>query len=361
MRPIIYYVTAHGYGHSVRTCDIVRKLHEIDPEIPVILRTVVDDNFFRSRLKPNNYSLSPASFDLGLLQKDCIRADIPATLEQLESFLQRREELTEGEAVWLKEKNAGLIIADIPAIPIAAAKRTGIHATAIANFSWDWIYSEFITRDHRWQRIVDTFATDYAKTDILLRLPFSGPMKAFPRQCDVGLLSVPGTNQRAAIAKRTGADSAKKWILIAFSKLEWEKDAPAKIAALRDYEFITLFPFHRKQSNIHHITHDIIAFDDLVASVDGVLSKPGYGIVSDCIANSTPLAHVERTDFLEYAVLVQNIKRYLKNTRLTMEELYSGNIRTAIDSLWDQPEPPDTMPCGGARQAIKHILRLYTR
>ena len=35
-------------------------------------------------------------------------------------------------------------------------------------------------------------------------------------------------------------------------------------------------------------------YEDLVAAVDVVLTKPGYGIVSECVANDTALLYTSR-------------------------------------------------------------------
>ena len=36
------------------------------------------------------------------------------------------------------------------------------------------------------------------------------------------------------------------------------------------------------------------AYADVAASVDAVISKPGYGTVTECIANSVPFIYVPR-------------------------------------------------------------------
>ena len=41
-------------------------------------------------------------------------------------------------------------------------------------------------------------------------------------------------------------------------------------------------------------------YEDLVRAVDVVVTKPGYGIISECIANDTALLYTSRGDFREY-------------------------------------------------------------
>ena len=35
--PLIYYVSTHGYGHGVRSADIIRALNRLRPELPIVV------------------------------------------------------------------------------------------------------------------------------------------------------------------------------------------------------------------------------------------------------------------------------------------------------------------------------------
>ena len=59
------------------------------------------------------------------------------------------------ERAFLEECEAALVVADIPGLPLRAAKDTGRSALAVANFSWDWIYRPFIGQDSAWSRHVE--------------------------------------------------------------------------------------------------------------------------------------------------------------------------------------------------------------
>ena len=45
---------------------------------------------------------------------------------------------------------------------------------------------------------------------------------------------------------------------------------------------------------------------------DVVVTKPGYGIISEAIANDAALLYTSRGDFVEYNVLVREMSRYLR-------------------------------------------------
>ncbi len=356
MKKLAYYITAHGYGHGTRSCDIINALHSVAPKIPIVVKTDLPLAFMQSRLPPAIRMVGGA-FDTGLAQKDSIRVDLEASLHAVKKLYSHEQDLIAQEVDFMNRENIGIVVADIPAIPLEAARRANVPAIATGNFGWDWIYSDFVQHDPRWQTYVEKFRNVYRETDLLLRQPFAEPMSAFPNQIDLPLLAKPGTDRREHIAKSTGADSAKKWVLLSFTTLNLDTRALEKITKPNDYEFFSVDPLEWKGSGIHCIDRATISFTDALASVDIVVTKPGFGIVSECIANDKPMIYADRENFLEYPVLVEGIERYCRNAFIPAAELYSGNLAPALAAIETAPPPSETMPNGGAEIAAHAILK----
>ena len=81
-------------------------------------------------------------------------------------------------------------------------------------------------------------------------------------------------------------------------------------------------------------------YEDLVRAVDVVVTKPGYGIISECIANDTALLYTSRGDFREYQVLVDAMPEFLRCTFIDHADLFSGHWKPHLDALLAQPDPP---------------------
>ena len=96
-----------------------------------------------------------------------------------------------------------------------------------------------------------------------------------------------------------------------------------------------------------------VPFADVLASVDAVVSKPGFGIVSECVVNRKPLLYVDRPDFPEARILVEAIRKYLKQQEIPPARLYRGELGDFLESLWDQPEPTMTMASGAGSPRAK--------
>ena len=355
---IAYYISAHGYGHGVRSCAIIRAINRLYPHFHVDVVTGLPAGILSNLISRKQNSVRDRSFDIGMVQKDSIRVDVSSTLGRLEQLYSKGDDLIAGEVSYLKEKNIALTVVDIPALPLEAAAIAGVPRVAVGNFGWDWIYSSFLDQDARWKPFVDRISNAYAKADLLLRLPFSEDMSAFPEIEDIPLVASPGTSRREEISKRLNCDAGKKWILISFTTLDWSAEALDSVEDIKEYEFITVHPLYWDRSNIHAVPGEMMPFADIVASVDAVLSKPGFGILSECIVNRKPLIYSDRSDFAEYSILEPSIKKYLKNIHIPVNTLYSGDLKPSLDRIWDQPEALAVIPHGGDVIAAQRIAQM---
>jgi hypothetical protein len=89
--------------------------------------------------------------------------------------------------------------------------------------------------------------------------------------------------------------------------------------------------------------------------VDAVISKPGFGILSDCMVNRAPLIYAERENFLEYPILEAAIRKYLQHAHIPAEQLYRGDLQESLDRIGKCPEPESHPEQGGDRISADRI------
>ena len=354
---IAYYISAHGYGHGVRSCDVIRAMNRLYPGIGVTVVTDLPVSFLKNRIPSGRTSYHSGAFDVGMVQLDSIRVHVGATLERLEALYAQKDELVARECAFLKEQGIGAVVSDIPAIPIEAAKAAGIPAIAAGNLCWDWIYSIFVGQDPRWEKYVQEFRSGYGKADMLLRYPFHGDMSAFPNPVDIPVLATPGRSRRDDIQAITGCSPSKKWVLLSFTTLDWDEQALRTVEQCSDCEFFTIKPLEWRRKNIYPIDREILPFSDVLASVDAVITKPGFGVISECLVNRKPMIYADRSDFVEYEVLVRAIQRYLKHLHIPSERLYAGDLKDYVDRVWSCPEPREHLAAGGDEVAAARIMQ----
>ncbi len=121
MKKIAYYITAHGYGHGTRSCDILNALRSAAPDVPIMVKTDLPVDFMRNRI-PETIGIRPGAFDIGLIQKDSIQVDLEASLETIQALYEHEEDLIRQEMEFIQKEDIGVIVADVPAIPLDAAR-----------------------------------------------------------------------------------------------------------------------------------------------------------------------------------------------------------------------------------------------
>src|SRR5262249_48594696 len=90
-----------------------------------------------------------------------------------------------------------------------------------------------------------------------------------------------------------------------------------------------------------------VRYEDLVGAADAVLTKPGYGIVAECIATRPPIIYTSRGRFAEYEVLVAGIDAHLATAFIDPADLRAGRWQPALERAWSMPMPP-SVPIDGA-------------
>ena len=109
------------------------------------------------------------------------------------------------------------------------------------------------------------------------------------------------------------------------------------------------------------LSHDALLagglrYEDLVAAADVVVSKPGYGIVSECAANDTALLYTSRDGFVEHDVMVREMPRMLRCRHILPDDLMAGRWSADVGALLDEPGLAMPPACNGAEVAAEEIL-----
>ena len=352
---IAVYLTPHGNGHAVRMCDIVRALRRQHPHLRIVLVARHPADFLRSRLGDVTVEIRADAFDTGMVQLDSVRSDPEASLAAALDLLATWPARVRSEAEWIERERISAVVCDIPAIPLEAARRVGRPALAAGNFSWNWIYEHAAQRDPRWRPVAAAFRRAYGLADLLIRLPFHEPMDAFPVRQDVGLVASPGRPCRPKLAAATGAALDSTWVLLSFSSLAWSPEALSRAAASPGIEWFTVRPLEWNVPQFHAVDRRRFPFADVLASCDVVLTKTGFGIVSECIVNQKPMVYVHRAEWPESALLVEGIRRFARGVELPADRLYAGDLTPAVAAALRAPPPADALPTDGAERAADLI------
>ncbi|MBW2722425.1 MAG: hypothetical protein JRC67_09450 [Deltaproteobacteria bacterium] len=355
-RRLAYYITPHGFGHAIRSIEVIRHLLVLAPALEIVIVSTIPE-FLVDQSLGDSVSIRRKQLDIGLVQRDSIQFDLRATLDQLQSLHDHRDALVADEIHFLNAQEIQAVVCDIPFLPFAAASQASIPAIGMGNFTWDWIYQAYASADSRWTPLVDWIRESYHKCHLLLQLPMHGDCSVCPNIQDVPLVARRAKRKREETLEILGLRLDQKVYLISFGWLDLGETAQKRLEEITDAVFLFKHPLSFHFRNGICLDEHPLSYEDVVAAVDGVITKPGYGIVSDCLAHGTPVIYTDRGFFPEYDILVQEMAKQLSTVYLSSPDFYAGRWQAAIQALEKLPRVTPALPCNGAEVCAETILR----
>jgi L-arabinokinase len=349
---VFFYISGHGYGHAVRQIAIINVLSALDPSLPVVVRTTAPRWLFDRTVRqaPKNWTLVEGPVDTGVVQCDSLTLDEAETIRQAAAFSDDLDERARNEAVLLQRHSAALVVADAPPLACAAASRAGVPSVVCSNFTWDWIYEGYREHLHAAPRLLLALREAYAASTAGWRLPLHGGFGSVPSIVDVPF-----------VARTSRGDRSREDIRRA---LGLPLDAPLALVSFGGYgvkslplETLDCVPAWSVVAGVDESAMYAagLGYQDVVRAVDVVVSKPGYGIISDCVANGTALLYTARGRFAEYDVLVAEMPRHLRCRFIDGDDFRAGRWREGLDALLASPQP-ERPRVDGARVVAEKIL-----
>jgi hypothetical protein len=343
---IAFYVSGHGLGHASRDVELIAEMLRLDPHAGIVVRTSAPSWIF-GRLTGSRVEVQRCDTDSGMVQLDSLRIDVEESARSAAAFYAGFGRRAESEAALLHSLGARLVVADVPPLACAAAHLAGLPSVLVANFTWDWIYAFYPEFDDIAPGVVVTTGAAYSTATLALRLPICGGFGTVK----TGILDVPFIARRSArdpadTRRALGVDTGERLVLSSFGgfgvSLPYERLEAAGLTVL--------VPPVPPRGGLEH--------EDLVAAADVVVSKPGFGIVSECVANRTPLLYTSRGRFAEYDVMEAEMPGMLRCRHIGQSDLLEGNWSEGIERLLAQEEPSGRPRVDGAGVAAAAILGL---
>ena len=345
------YVSGHGWGHLTRLAEVLRDVRVRAPDLPIAVVGRVPERLVR-RAVADPVAVRAVACDVGLAQRDALAIDERATAELCRAFEATWEERVAAEAAYLRACGARAVLADVPPLAFAAAARAGVPAIGLGNFSWDWVYRHLAAREPSLEGSAARAARAYGEATLFLALPFEGDLSAFPRRERVGFVARRPRVARAEARRRLGLDDRPAALLsfggVGLPALRPEMlGSDAGAAAIR-----YLFPADLSGDRLDALGLD---YPDVLGAADVVVTKPGYGIVTDAIGAGTRMVYTERGDFPEYPIMVREMDRWLACVHVGNRELLAGRLAGPVRRALALPVPPPP-DLGGAARAAARVL-----
>jgi L-arabinokinase len=364
---LVFYVSSHGFGHASRVIEVINEIGARCPAAHMIVRTAAARWLFDVTLRVPAAVL-PLDTDTGVVQQDSLHLDLPGTIAAARAFYGEFGARADREAAFLRACGAHLVIADIPPLAFEAAARAGIPSVAMGNFTWDWIYEAYPDLVREAPDVLPVIRAAHASVGTALRLPMWGGFEGWTCPIDdIPFVARRSTRNPEEVRAHLAAPPGTRLILASFGGLGLASLDLTTLASLRGYTIVTTghalgfkgpVPPNVRLLGDRDVYQSGLRYEDIVRAADGVVTKPGYGIIAECLANDTALLYTSRGRFAEYDILIDAMPRFLRCGFIGHDDFYGGNWGRYLDQVIAQPAPPERPRTDGAVIAAERILNL---
>lgn len=353
-RHLAVAISAHGYGHGAQTAAVLAALRARRPELRLTLLTGLSREFLQGRI-PGGFELIDWRGDFGMHMRSALDVDLERSAADYAVLHRDWPARVEATARLLEGLAPDLLLANIPYLALAAAARGGVPSVALCSLNWAGIYRHYFAQRPEAARILATMEQAYNSAEAFLCPVPSMAMPELRNAQSIGPLAQPGRNVRERLCAQLGVAVTRRLVMIAPGGIELRlplEDWPQA----EDIVWIVPASWKPQRPGFHAFETLGLAFVDVLASVDALLGKLGYGTVAECACNGTPLLYMPRPDWPEDGCLADWLQRHGRCAPVERARVQSGDLRAALDALWAQPAPPPPSP-DGAQQAAAWLAR----
>jgi hypothetical protein len=351
-RTLYVAITYHGYGHIAQTAPVVNALCARRPDLRVVVesaapRTVLSNHFHVP------FEHVECGTDFGMVMRDSLDVDAPASHARYLAQLARWEEEIEASVQRLRRHGASLLLGNVPYIPLLAARRYGCPAIALCSLNWAEIYLAYCAS---WPRAAEVHARlleAYASADAFIRPAPSMPMPALANTVGVGPIARVGRRDPAHLRSCLGLAAGTRVVAVFMGGVP----TPLPLARWPRSEgmhWLVGGSDCPERPDMTPLDRPGMPYIDIVRSCDALITKPGYGGFAEAACNAIPVLYVEREGWPESPYLVTWLAQHARCLVLDRAALATGAVMARLGQLWVMPERP-AVPPRGIAEAAEHL------
>lgn len=346
-------ISAHGLGHLAQMGPVLNVLHERLPGMRLTVRSGLPLIQLRRRIVPTFEHLHETS-DFGYVMHNAVDIDLEASARRYRDFHQNWPQRIADEAARLVSHQVDAVLTDVAYLPLAAAAKIGIPAASVCSLNWADLFLHYFSGETWAASIHGEILAAYNAANGFIRTLPGMPMADLRNTLTVAPIARLGLHDRTSIGAQLGLNPADRWVLVALGGIEFRlpvEDWPSTPG------MVWLVPraWQVHAPNVCAFDTAEVDFTDLLASVDAVLTKPGYGTFAEAACNGIPVLYVSRGDWPEEPYLVAWLTAHGRAREVSRDDLISGNFVGLLESLWRQSAPATPLPAG-ASEAVTLLL-----
>lgn len=315
MKRIAYYISEYGYGHASRSIGIIRELIKQESELEIIVINSFAEDFLKQSLDSSRIIFRNVETDIGyFLKENSIYPDAKRQRLELDLYLSTLNHVAKKEVEYLKRRSINLVISDISPLAFKVGKMFKVPTIGISNFSWYTAFKELIT-----QKQLLELESIYKYADYFFELAGSNELqwgKTFKFEFIARDINY-GEVER--IKQLYGKN--KKLVFLGLGmKVDVEIFKNISIWDDVGVHFIVSSNSNINHDNVSTIPVDYTETQNFVAACDLVISKAGWGTVSEAAIGGVPLLIIEREKMSEDSNTIKMVRDYNLGLIIKWEE-----------------------------------------
>jgi hypothetical protein len=355
-------ISSHGFGHLAQTAPILNALARRLPELRLSIRSGLARTQMAARLTLPFEHLPEAS-DFGFAMQSPMQVDLPATAERYRAAHADWPGSVAREAQRLKRLGVDFVLANASYLPLAGAAQAGILAAGCCSLNWGELFDHFFA-GQAWASEIGKEITAAYRSAPFLALEPAMTMAELPGVLRFPPVATLGVSRRAEIEARLPAARGRRVVLVGFGGIAmneaYDVAAWAARARRQGTPCCWLVPegWAGGDSDCIESSRLGLSFSELLASVDAVITKPGYGTFVEAACAGTPVLWLRREDWPEQACLIDWLAKNVAARELLPDQLAAARVPEALAALWQIPSPARPVPTGAEAVAEWLAARL---
>lgn len=323
-RKVAYYITDHGFGHATRAIALIRHLQD---KYTVLIRNDNTHDLLRASL--SNCKIFGGRTDAGpILVDGGLDMDERKTNRHFSEWTAQFDDIVNREAEFLQRNGVDLVISDISCMPFLAAKKSGIRSVGISNFTWVDILDNFEQND---KEAIAKLEEAYSTADVAIELAGSCGLMGFREKKHGGLLCREVSEPRSEVRKTLGIGEDEIAVFLTFGgsvKFDLDIEAPS------NYRIVipSRLQYSGKAIRLPPRYHEI---QNVVGAMDVVVSKAGYGVVSECAQAGVPLLMACKRNSKEDEMLSQLLTELRLGKECSLGSILDGSVLHQVSGILD--------------------------
>jgi hypothetical protein len=355
---LLVALSSHGFGHLSQAAPVVNQLRTEIPQLQVTVRAAFPAAQIARRI-PAPDNIMPVADDFGMVMHDALSVDVDKSLEAYRAIHRNWDERVQSLARDLRDARVDAVLSDIPYLTLAAATAAGIPCAGMCSLNWAEILEHYIG-PQRDPALIAEIRQAYAGANYFLQTQPCMPMHGLPNAMPIGPTAAPGRNRRDEIDERAGLPHGAWMVLVGMGGVPYAltlDDWPSQ-ALGQPVHYLVPDGIASTHPNAVAVGKLGIGYSDLLASVDLIISKPGYGTFTEAAVAGVPVLYVARTDWPETQALTDWLDSVGHCAEIDAFALRLGRFAPEMDALLARGRSVAVIPSGNVEGArlIRELL-----